>query len=775
MKKITILFLIFFALFLISCDSPASTSSVDNQTDVNVTKIISFNGRVVDGYVSGAVVCADLNLNTLCDLNESTAATSTTGYYTFSNLDVSGRDFISLMAKNGTDTATNKPFEGEIRKIVSLSSFSAASMQYVTPLTDLVATSFLNTTAKNAAALQSATNNVFVAYPVGESLSVAYISESPMSYVGVFGVSQEIQQTKLLMEEVALKTKGTSLTSLELKQLRREIKQAITEQIATDKTKNFANMVTRLESIASISIAENVKTFFTAQMANIEFGIDSFAQKGTHNPDPENKLTIENLNSYQVALESMMDNIVVVLDSSYDSNATIGALAVDIDIFTDTNTTDTNTTDTNTTTIDTNMTTISFSGMMADGYISAGTVCIDINFNGLCDGSEPMTTTSAGGNFAFSNVSVDKNLIVPIIGHGGKDTSTDKSFIGELEAIISIGDINNTADTVISPFSDLVATTYSESTTKNLAELEVSLAKVANSFSMTGNDIQADPMQNIDLFLKSQQLQQIRYLIELVVVKAMDKTLTETQKKELRTKIKKALASQIVGLGYDNLNISNVLTLLEVDPTINKIIPNGYRSFVISQIANVQTNLDALAQDQTIHVWTLPRIQVVLEDALANSYTNLTYVDVNLTSELITNSMFDQTDAIYDKDACTQNNYYTNALYDSDVNRTVFAEDTQFGLIINFHDTFDLNETAVNKFTLYYPNLIQTKINEEPVTIFKENYYFSFNKAWATQGDQVYIQTPVGLSGYYGCYKAVLDSTQSTNIELIKVYRYTDL
>jgi uncharacterized repeat protein (TIGR04052 family) len=44
----------------------------------------------------------------------------------------------------------------------------------------------------------------------------------------------------------------------------------------------------------------------------------------------------------------------------------------------------------------------SLSGIVADGYISGATACLDLNSNGVCDAGEPSTTTNANGAYSIT-------------------------------------------------------------------------------------------------------------------------------------------------------------------------------------------------------------------------------------------------------------------------------------------------------------------------------------------------------------------------------------
>ncbi len=74
MKKLMILIL---ATSLTACGGGSSGPMLSASTSTTL------EGRVIDGYISGATVCLDLNNNYLCDINEPSAVTSTGGFYEF--------------------------------------------------------------------------------------------------------------------------------------------------------------------------------------------------------------------------------------------------------------------------------------------------------------------------------------------------------------------------------------------------------------------------------------------------------------------------------------------------------------------------------------------------------------------------------------------------------------------------------------------------------------------------------------------------------------------
>jgi len=66
------------ATYLTACGGGSSGPMLSASTSTT-----TLEGRVIDGYISGATVCLDLNNNYLCDINEPSAVTSTGGFYKF--------------------------------------------------------------------------------------------------------------------------------------------------------------------------------------------------------------------------------------------------------------------------------------------------------------------------------------------------------------------------------------------------------------------------------------------------------------------------------------------------------------------------------------------------------------------------------------------------------------------------------------------------------------------------------------------------------------------
>jgi hypothetical protein len=119
-------------------------------------------------------------------------------------------------------------------------------------------------------------------------------------------------------------------------------------------------------------------------------------------------------------------------------------------------------------------------GKLVDGYIKNATLCLDKNLNGFCDIHEKTSSTNDNGEFVFTNV-VKSNELTAIIGFGGIDTATNQAFEGQMKAILKL---NTKEDTIISPITDIVASSFLNSSKKldlyTLNEIKEKIAENLN-------------------------------------------------------------------------------------------------------------------------------------------------------------------------------------------------------------------------------------------------------------------------------------------------------
>ena len=288
------------------------------------------------------------------------------------------------------------------------------------------------------------------------------------------------------------------------------------------------------------------------------------------------------------------------------------------------------------------MNTISLSGTAIDGYISGAKACLDINSDGVCQGGEPTTTTATDGTFSFTNVEVEDNKLLPVIVSGGTDTATNKPFVGKLKNIIDSATITAGTSLKVTPLTDLIASSFLKSTTKDTTALTTAKTKVATIFDLSVADVDADPMTNLAVFAKTQEVQQIKALIEATTTKASGgSVLTTVEKDKLLEDIKESLVAQIEESIGTTLDIDSVLGKVEIKSSIT--LPANEKAFVSAQVGEVKSRLDTLATSSTA-TDKLDELQKGLEEeqavALKNiddatSDSTITVVTISDTTKLI--------------------------------------------------------------------------------------------------------------------------------------------
>ena len=739
-------------LFMNACES--SNAIYIEDTDKNIT----VSGRVVDGYISNAVVYLDYNSNNIWDNDEPKTTTSNNGAFSFEDVSLQRDSFIPITSIGGVDTATNKTFEGKLKNIIDTSKVSQSSTLSlnITPLTDLITALFLELTTKSTTALEDTKTNIANAYDI----NLSDVDKSPMLYAGIFAKSQEIQQTKLLIETSAKKAKNKTLTNAETEELYNEIKRAIVTDINTNKSLKISNVITEVEKNLEIVIPDNEESFIIAQLAEVKKELDSFRV--------EENLTQKNLNDFQLVLETEQEKAFTKIKSA-ENNDTLSIIVIDIDVLSDTNTTnpDTNTTtpDTNTTTPDNepdeSMKEVSFGGTVVDGYLSKATVCLDLDSSGACSVEEPNVSTSESGQFSFSGVEVKKSTQIPIIVFGGTDTATKKAFKREFKSVIDTDKVTNETSLMITPLSDLASISFLQ----DKISIEESTKAIAEGLGLTAEEMLIDPMTDIKVFAKAQEIEHIKALVGAVSIAQYDNNLTSTQEQNVFNNIKEVLIDRIIQTSA--LDIDEIIRRVEIELSI--VIPESKKSFLESQITEIRSKLS----DITVATWALDRLQYTISLILEEAYETLEYVDINITDESITKSMFSKTDAIYDTSACVITSENNNTIKDSNgsISR---VDDTVNGISLDSSYSSGLTDEE-NEVKIFYSNLDKARTYNSTV-IDKNNYYFSFDDTWLTNSpNTIYIQTPKEVDSLYRCYRVKLNSTIESEISFVKVYSYLDL
>ncbi len=169
-------------------------------------------------------------------------------------------------------------------------------------------------------------------------------------------------------------------------------------------------------------------------------------------------------------------------------------------------------------------------GKAVDGYLQYATVCLDLNQDGYCQSTEPMSTTEADGSFKLEiseQIQESKNFDeAMLLVYGGKDVDTGTDFVGKLLAPYD-GNISN-----ITPITTIIAKAVQEevkNSDKELTKKEIlekvkaKKEKLAEVFGLDVADLMKDPVahkQNNPKLIK--EALKIQKAIEAVESKKSD-------------------------------------------------------------------------------------------------------------------------------------------------------------------------------------------------------------------------------------------------------------
>ena len=410
-----------------------------------------------------------------------------------------------------------------------------------------------------------------------------------------------------------------------------------------------------------------------------------------------------------------------------------------------------------------------FDGIVVDGYIKDADICFDTNMDGTCTQEEQTTTTDTNGKYSLNML--DQNItLVQIMSSGGEDTSTDKSIHEKLIHILDYNLLDENDTIIISPITDLVAHSFNNSRNKSLEDLSDAKNTISAMLGLTIEQLDQDPMLNIDIFALSQEIQHTKLLLETLCIKYIP----EVDLNTIQDEIKK----QLIELDFD---IEKILISIEIRLSFNAF--ENEKDFIIAQADELNRALNSLAQDTSLDIENLNRLQkslalkqdkayILLRNADENSILNV--IDLDITGESLTQSIFNQENAIYDENACISRDAYNEL-----VNQAFYiglVTDTLNGISIKSNYDFDA-DFEKSEVTIYYPSISQT-LSDDTIIVFEEdiNYYFTFDAAWVDNVEKtIYIKTPKDTQGLFNCYRYELNSIQYSDITKTKVFSYSEL
>ena len=413
---------------------------------------------------------------------------------------------------------------------------------------------------------------------------------------------------------------------------------------------------------------------------------------------------------------------------------------------------------------------VDIDGVVVDGYVRDAEVCLDYNSNTLCDSNEPRAITDKNGKFYFKNTNIQENSLTSILATNGIDTLTDRELTWQFKNIIQF---SNTAESnsslVISPITDLIATSFLAADTQSNFILDNAKREVAQITSLDINLLNTNPMKNKTLYAKSQDILHTQLLLESIGLKTLNYSYTKEKQLKLQNDIKKSIL-------LNNANINMVL--IDIENKLDVTMPNNQKTFVINQIAEFHNELNNFAINSTLGIDSFSAIQHSLEkaqeeaDALiksADENSTLAVINIDLSVAAINKSIFDTSGATLDDQSCLKANGYMELEHNSFMVEEAKDEDNG----ISIKSSYEFGDKS--RIQIYYPTLTSAKTNDVTTIFFsEENYsFFTFDGAWLqNQNKTIYVMTPMATNGLYTCYRYKLDSTNSENLTRIKVFRY---
>jgi len=267
---------------------------------------------------------------------------------------------------------------------------------------------------------------------------------------------------------------------------------------------------------------------------------------------------------------------------------------------------------------------VTISGKAVDGYISGATVCLDMNGDDSCDSDEPTTTTNVDGTYTL-NVDVTGTYTILIL--GGIDTATYEVFEGTLKDIVELDDSTTQISKIITPLTTVAAEIYKEEIKTNV-NYSISTAKqtLADSLGITKEQIEADPLTDISVYTKTQQIVQTVNLLK----KSIQTDETDTNKNNaafshIIIQIAHTLKEETSG----DFNISKVVAQLET---------TTYENTSITIPEEIKTYAEGISTDISIKTQnvSLENLDYLQNTFSQNTNEAKTAIENDTTSTLVT-------------------------------------------------------------------------------------------------------------------------------------------
>jgi len=300
--------LILLIISLIACGG-SGTTSVEKTSPIK-----TINGQAIDGYITGATVCLDINANNLCDINEPSSTTQKDGIFSFSTK-LTG--IYPIIINGGIDTATNKEFIGTLKNIIEINKQDSINNLMITPLTTLSSILYQDNLKVNSNyTFQEAKEEI----ATNLNLSLSQLESNPMEDKKVFEKVQKVIQTANIL--------SNDINNIinEEKIAFNYIMEQISVSVANDinsKDINVSKIIDKLKNSKynekEILISKDIKEPLIKYIDNIK-------------EKTNNIIKNENLDNFQLGLDSFTEEFIADINNKQVDN-----LLLKVELFTNKN------------------------------------------------------------------------------------------------------------------------------------------------------------------------------------------------------------------------------------------------------------------------------------------------------------------------------------------------------------------------------------------------------------------------------------------------------
>ncbi|HFU75425.1 MAG TPA: hypothetical protein ENK66_04185 [Arcobacter sp.] len=247
-----IFILITFLLFIGCGGSSGSSSSKDsNQSEITDTnKTYQIQGKVVDGYISGASVCIDEDNNGICTQNDITVQSDINGTFVFDAVELANNTRYTILASGGTDTFINQIYDGVLQSVCKTDKSSKEII--ISPLSDLIVTAL-----KQSDSFELAQQKIINL--LHTNINQEDLEQNIVENTTLFIQAQAIEFLKVLLFEIISHYE----LSLEKAQIQEKIKQTI---ILSSSLYESDSIIENLELQFSISLLDSHKLYLEQQL-----------------------------------------------------------------------------------------------------------------------------------------------------------------------------------------------------------------------------------------------------------------------------------------------------------------------------------------------------------------------------------------------------------------------------------------------------------------------------------------------------------------------------